>query len=80
MTIKPCLGCFRCKKMVNSEALCTTKNDDMQSVYKDLQEAGVVVIRSSVYMYQITAQTKLLINRLFATIVKEGDYFKPIIF
>ena len=77
MTIKPCLGCFCCKKMVNSEALCTIKNDDMQSVYKDLQEADVVVIGSPVYMYQITAQAKLLIDRLFATIVKDGDYFKP---
>ncbi len=60
MNIKPCQSCFYCRK----EEACAIK-DDMQSVYADLKDADAVVIGSPVYMFQVTAQTKLLFDRLF---------------
>jgi multimeric flavodoxin WrbA len=63
MSIKPCQSCFYCRGVEN----CALK-DDMQAVYEDLKEADAVVIGSPVYMWQVTAQTKLLFDRLFPLI------------
>lgn len=60
MNIKGCQGCLYCRK---HDACCI--NDDMQSVYEDIKSADVVVIGSPVYMCQISAQTKLLLDRLY---------------
>lgn len=73
MTIKPCRGCFFCQKAEN----CALKDDDMQSVYEDIKKADAIVIGSPIYAYQVTAQTKLLIDRLFAIIRKDDGYYKP---
>ncbi|OIQ54618.1 NAD(P)H dehydrogenase (quinone) [Moorella thermoacetica] len=69
MTIKPCQSCFYCRQVEN----CATK-DDMQSVYADIKDAGAIVIGSPIYMAQVTAQTKLLLDRLFPII---DANFKP---
>ncbi|WP_425061437.1 hypothetical protein SCACP_34640 [Sporomusa carbonis] len=60
MNIKPCQSCFYCRGVEN----CAIK-DDMQAVYEDIKQAGAVIIGSPVYMFQVTAQTKLLLDRLF---------------
>jgi len=60
MSIKPCQSCFYCRGVET----CAI-NDDMKAVYEDLKEADAVVIGSPVYMFQVTAQTKLLFDRLF---------------
>jgi multimeric flavodoxin WrbA len=60
MSIKPCQSCFYCRGVEN----CAIK-DDMQAIYADLKEADAVVIGSPVYMFQVTAQTKLLFDRMF---------------
>lgn len=73
MNIKPCLGCFSCQ----NAGICIINDDDMQSVYKDIQEADGIIIGSPVYMCQVTAQTKLLLDRLFATIGRNGNEYKP---
>ncbi|AKX95767.1 FMN reductase [Moorella thermoacetica] len=69
MTLKPCQSCFYCRQAEN----CATK-DDMQSVYADIKNADAIVIGSPIYMSQVTAQTKLLIDRLFPLI---DANFKP---
>ena len=69
MNIKPCQSCFFCRK----EEACAIK-DDMQSVYEDIKDADAVVIGSPVYMLQVTAQTKLLFDRLFPIM---DTSFKP---
>lgn len=60
MNIKGCQSCFYCRGVAG----CSIK-DDMQAVYEDIKEADAVVIGSPVYMFQVTAQTKLLFDRLF---------------
>lgn len=60
MSIKGCQGCLYCRK---HETCCI--NDDMKSVYEDIKSADVVIIGSPVYMCQVSAQTKLLLDRLY---------------
>ena len=60
MNIRPCQGCLYCR----ANEGCAVK-DDMQAVYADIKGADAVVIGSPVYMFQVSAQTKLLMDRLF---------------
>ena len=69
MNIKPCQGCLYCRK----EESCAIK-DDMQTVYQDMKEADAIVIGSPIYFGQMSAQTKIFIDRLYSTI---DDDFKP---
>lgn len=69
MHIKPCQGCFQCR-----QAETCAIEDDMQAVYRDLKDAQALIIGSPVYMGQVTAQTKLFLDRLFPII---GPDFKP---
>lgn len=61
LNIKGCDACFRCQ-----ESGCCAIDDDMQELYHEIQTADTIVLGSPVYMWQITAQTKLLIDRLTA--------------
>ncbi len=59
VNIKPCQGCLVCRKTGN----CILQ-DDFQNIFKHIIEADVVVFGSPVYVWQITAQMKLLWDRL----------------
>ena len=60
MNIKPCQGCFYCRK----NETCSI-DDDMKTIYPEIKEADAVIIGSPVYMFQMTAQTKILFDRMF---------------
>lgn len=62
MSITPCKACMYCKEN-NGE--CSTE-DDMQLIYKEIQEADAFILGSPVYMWQMTAQAKLFTDRLYA--------------
>jgi multimeric flavodoxin WrbA len=62
MDIKPCIACMYCK---THGGQCAT-NDDMQEIYKELKEADGFVVGSPLYFGQLSAQSKLFIDRLFA--------------
>jgi multimeric flavodoxin WrbA len=55
-------GCDACRKCQDSG--CCLIEDDMQEIYMEIQTADVVVLGSPVYMWQMTAQTKLFVDRL----------------
>jgi multimeric flavodoxin WrbA len=61
LNIKGCDACGRCQETGSCPI-----DDDMQEIYHEIQAADVVVLGSPVYMWQMTAQTKLLIDRLTA--------------
>jgi len=61
LDIKGCDACGRCQ-----ETGCCVIDDDMQELYREIQEADAVVLGSPVYMWQMTGQTKLLIDRMTA--------------
>lgn len=61
LDIKGCDACCRCQ-----EHGCCVIDDDMQKLYREIQTADAIVLGSPVYMWQMTAQTKLLIDRMTA--------------
>lgn len=62
MNIAPCNACQHCK---GSGGDCAT-NDDMQSIYSEIKEVDAFILGSPVYMWQMSAQTKLFTDRLYA--------------
>ena len=62
MNIKGCQGCRACKK---PEAACIQK-DDMTPLYEEIKQADAVVVGSAVYFGQMTGQTKIFMDRLYA--------------
>ena len=56
-----CRACMACR----GDGCCAQK-DDMQAVHDDLREAGGAVLGTPVYMFSMTGQTKLFIDRLFS--------------
>ena len=61
LDIKGCDACGRCQE----HGYCVI-DDDMQNIYREIQSVDVIVLGSPVYMWQMTAQTKLLIDRMTA--------------
>jgi multimeric flavodoxin WrbA len=64
MNIKFCQGCMYCKK---EDGVCKIE-DDMQLIYKDFKEADAIIIGSPIYTHQVSAQTKIFFDRLFALV------------
>lgn len=69
MNIKPCQGCFVCRKT----GQCVMQ-DDFQDMFKHIIDADTVIFGSPVYVMQITAQMKLLWDRLCGLF---DENFKP---
>ncbi|MFH1453547.1 MAG: flavodoxin family protein [Armatimonadota bacterium] len=61
MHIKGCQACYYCRE----HEACAIK-DDMQKIYSDIKDADAVVIGSPIYMFQMSAQTKLMVDRFLA--------------
>ena len=61
LNIKGCDACLRCQESGH----CII-DDDMQKLYQEIQTADTVVLGSPVYMWQMTAQTKIFVDRLTA--------------
>ena len=59
--IKPCDGCYSCAKT----GKCHIK-DDVQEIYLKLLEADGIIWGTPVYFFDVTAQAKILIDRLYA--------------
>jgi multimeric flavodoxin WrbA len=72
LDIKPCQACGKCKK---AKAGCAIQ-DDMQSLYPKLQQAHTIVIASPVYWFNMSAQTKIFIDRLFSIGLPERNMLK----
>ena len=73
LDIKPCQGCEKCQK--SSYTGCVI-NDDMILLHSKLQEADSIVIASPIYWFNISAQTKIFIDRLYAVGVGQKNIFK----
>ncbi len=62
MKIHPCNACNACLK---SKGVCVIK-DDMQILYPEIISADTLIIASPVYWFTMSAQVKLVIDRLYA--------------
>ena len=56
--IKGCDGCSTCQKT----GVCHIK-DDMQPIYKKMEEADAILLGTPVYFYGVTSQTKAIMDR-----------------
>lgn len=61
LDIKSCDACRRCQ-----ESGSCVINDDMQEIYKEIETADAIVVGSPIYLWQMTGQTKIFIDRLTA--------------
>jgi multimeric flavodoxin WrbA len=66
MKIRPCQACNSCKD--GGSQFCAIA-DEMQTVYSDIRDSQAVIIGSPIYMWQMTAQTKAVIDRLYAILL-----------
>jgi multimeric flavodoxin WrbA len=65
LDIEPCRGCLCCHE--EGERGCII-NDDMQELYDAIEETDALILGSPVYMGQMSAQAKIVTDRLFAHI------------
>jgi len=66
LDIGPCRGCLCCHDDGGNQG-CVI-DDDMQKLYGAIEQADVLVLGSPVYMGQMSAQAKIITDRLFASI------------
>lgn len=68
--IRGCQACYKCQ---TPEGKCVQK-DGMAPLYDEIFSADAVVIGTPVFMFQVTGQTKIFIDRLFALLyLKDGQ-------
>lgn len=60
--MRGCQGCMSCKKATDH---CVQK-DGMTPVYDLIQESGLVLMGTTVYLWDVTGQFKLFVDRFFA--------------
>ena len=63
MNIRPCQACELCKSNSNKKCII---NDDMQLIYPKLDAADSLLLASPIYMFSVTAQLKLFMDRCHA--------------
>ena len=73
LNIKTCQGCEKCQQ--ESFIGCAIE-DEMNQLYSKLQEADSIVVASPIYWFNISAQTKIFIDRLYAVGVRQKNIFK----
>ncbi|WP_085833725.1 flavodoxin family protein [Clostridium merdae] len=62
LKVAPCIACQYC---FTHDGECVQK-DDMNSILKDLDTADMLVLASPIYWFDISAQTKCFIDRMYA--------------
>lgn len=70
LAISPCNGCGTCRETVDTPCVL---DDDMTPLYAKLRTADAVMIVTPIYSYNMTAQTKLLVDRLYALGGSDGN-------
>ena len=63
MDVHPCNACDVCLK--TDDPACVI-DDDMQTLYPKLLAADIIVLASPIYWFTVSAQTKLLLDRMYA--------------
>ena len=66
LKVNPCIACKFC---FTHEGLCV-QNDDMNDILKELDQADMLVLASPIYWFDVSAQMKCFIDRMYAFGVK----------
>ena len=72
MNIEPCQSCYACHKPGSKGCAI---DDDMQIIFPKLIKSDAWVIASPVYWFNMSAQTKLFMDRCFALPAYENNPF-----
>ena len=72
MDISPCNACYACQKKDSNGCAI---DDEMQTIYPKLVECDTWVIASPVYWFNMSAQTKLFMDRCFALLAYADNPF-----
>jgi multimeric flavodoxin WrbA len=72
MDISPCNACYACQK---KDSKGCAIDDEMQTIYPKLVECDTWVIASPVYWFNMSAQTKLFMDRCFALLAYADNPF-----
>lgn len=64
-----CVHCEACRK----KETCVI-DDDMQSIYRSLDKCDKLVIAAPIYWFNVNAQTKIFLDRLYALAVKRSQF------
>ncbi len=64
LNINGCLGCGGCKR---HEGKCVQK-DDLTPLLQEMADCDAIVMGTPVYWYHVTAQLKMLVDRLYSFI------------
>jgi multimeric flavodoxin WrbA len=67
--ITPCIGCEQCRK----DLTCTRFKDGMHLLYPKVEAADVLVLGSPTYNYNVPAEMKAFIDRLYPYYVFSDD-------
>ena len=71
LDIRGCQACYKCQTA--ADARCVQK-DGMTGLYDEIYSADAIVVGTPVYMMQISGQTKVFMDRLFALLYqKDGQ-------
>lgn len=74
MNIKGCQSCYACK----GESHRCILQDDMQELYDEIAAASGIIFATPVYMWQMTAQLKQVIDRLYPFLKPDySSYLAP---
>lgn len=71
LNIRPCQADDYCKSHNGSCAL----QDNMQAIYKKIEESDIIVLGTPIYFSDVSAQAKLIIDRLYSYFMND-DYKK----
>ena len=73
MNIRGCQSCYSCKV----QGHCVLQ-DDMQELYAEIASADGIIFATPVYMWQMSAQLKLVIDRLYPFLKPDySSYLTP---
>jgi multimeric flavodoxin WrbA len=73
LKVAPCLGCQYC---FSHDGVCI-QQDDMNHILNDLEQTDMLVLASPIYWFDVSAQTKCFIDRMYA-FAKKGFRIKSI--
>jgi multimeric flavodoxin WrbA len=62
LKIRGCQACYSCKK--NNVAECVVK-DEMQGIHQLMRESDGIIVATPIYFGDVSAQTKIWLDRLF---------------
>ncbi len=74
---KKVAGCLGCEYCFAHDGACVRK-DDMTEIFEELDQTDLVVFASPIYWWEVTAQMKAVIDRMYSH-AKVGFHFDKII-